>query len=1218
MPPRRQRQRVKRSQAHEDTSHPPQALHSALTPSKSSLSSQRLPPSQPPPQPSHPTQPSGPVQSSEPSEPLQPSQTSPFKTQDPSDGIDWDLFATVLSRTARDHERRKRLTPTKASQPTPTRANQVLLAPQPSEGEGGDDLPRSDDSQFSTYTRTESESGSSDGEEGADEDDLPDSDDSQFETVRQQAVDDGWPSPTDSQFEETRGEHEDEDEDGLPDVTDSQFEETDRREELNSHAEVEEYPDAADSQFEQTVRVPLPGVNPGQQTVGGDELDDAGSQAEESSMEEDEDSLPDPRDSQFERTQDPRRGSGDSAEMAATEAALGSFSEAEGEGVMTAKYVEVDGRVEEVEEDERVEGAEEDERVEEVEEDAEMQPAPTQPAASIKPIPALSQVISSRVRRKRDDPTEFAPPDQEDLTEAERRAEVSDLPEPSGALHGPRQKRPTIITSQKINATASQKMVNHKTSHKVNVDVIEQAGPPEPANGGLDADEDLEILHEQANEMDTAFDPPHDDFYRPEPDLYEPPLDSDGDPHDDRRREVDPFIDEVVVDEPFRDDLAASPEPRFRPHDPYLVDDDGQPLGPKSEYVVPADWVPPTSRIHGKMDGKTYQYSRLDGRRVRFTEAESLLLWRTIQQVPMSVANPVDVAAYFYGEFGVYSKALAPYNKQHMRSRLVTMCETRVNRGLLIEGRARMFLPPRHTARQEYEEDKKDFRDAEKERLAVKEEEEWGDRLEEVDESDRERDEDDEPPRKRSRVERARKQRIPERPMPVNRAYVEIPVRRLRQLNTARFLSRDGGDDVRPSPSLPDSDVDSDPGAVPRFYRRSAADFAHLPPFHVPEPPTSPVASQPIPQPTSPLTSLPPSRPVSPPASSSSSPEPPRHQSTRRQSAPARMRGIRPPPSHRAVFDEIVEQSEDESEDEIMDERAEREDEIMDERAEQPEADDGLLDSDEELPTDLESEEGNRRSLSPHVASTSPLTALGHSSPWARRASRANPRSSPAEPMYVRLATSQLSTPSRIRSPPARRVTLLQVTYKQRQRRRYSYRQPERGVAGDEGRDEGDDEGDEPDDGGGDDDEGDGPDDDVEDERGVEESEDGNRHSDRKPSQQATSVWSGRMRRREPFTVKREQAAPPSTGPEQRASTSQTRQSSQLPRPASPSQATTENEPARWPLKGKQRAAATDADNNEDPHDGEAQDGEGMGETLVAAQAVRREIIRQKVLRGEM
>jgi hypothetical protein len=356
-----------------------------------------------------------------------------------------------------------------------------------------------------------------------------------------------------------------------------------------------------------------------------------------------------------------------------------------------------------------------------------------------------------------------------------------------------------------------------------------------------------------------------------------------------------------------------------------MYDELGRPLEPNEDYIVPATWDPPKSRIHGKKAGKVYQYSRLDGRKVRFTGPESLLLWRAVQQAPMSVENPVDAAAYLYGEFGVRNHTLALYNKQHMRSRLVTMCETRVNRGLPIEGRARMFLPLKHPLRREYEEDKVAWRAEEAARLVrvKREEEELSDGYDEYDEfddgmgqldaqsevdrrSDEEEDDYDEPappPPKRRRRERSEPQR-----MPVNRAYVEIPVRRRTR-----------------QPSEPRSDIerDSDSDDAPRYHRRRHADFAHVPAFDVPSPPAE--------------------------VSSSPEPEPER----RRQSAPGRMRGARAGPSWRTANDEV--------EDPIVDfPDIQEEDEPAAEPEPEPVDEIGEYDADVQLPPDLESEEEAR------------------------------------------------------------------------------------------------------------------------------------------------------------------------------------------------------------------------------------------------------------------
>ncbi|BEI93840.1 uncharacterized protein CcaverHIS019_0602990 [Cutaneotrichosporon cavernicola] len=1160
-----------------------------------------------------------------PSQPSLPSQ--PSKSATGEGGVDWDLFATVLSRTARDHERRKRLTPRKGGSQsvnsTPVQHIGSQASAQPPRDEEDDDIPSADDSQFATYTRTESELGSDQSHPGSKGDEfeehdtvgheLPEIDDSQFETIRPRAEEgdeEGLPSPTDPQFEETGRRHyeQEDDEDELPHPADSQFEEAERREDPGSQVEAAEFPDAADSQFEQTMRPQLPGkASQSQQTSEDEEKLNAAESQFEAAPEEDPDSLPEVADSQFERTQHPRRGTEDSAEMAAAEAVLGALSADEGEDEGdTTVQVQIE-RIEEEERDEEIEDDVEPEQPAQAaaKPDASPTPGPSAPAA-----PALSQIISPCVRRNRDDPTAFAPPDEADLTEAERRGEVPDVPEPRGILHGPRQRRPTITRSHK------------------EVDVV---------------------VNEQ--EMEIDFDPPSDDFHQPEPRDSELSLDADEEPRDDERHDNepvldvdgDPFVDDASHEEFIRDTFSTSPQIPLRPQDPYLVDEDGLPLRPDSDYIVPPNWAPPKSRIHGKKAGQTFKYSRLNGRRAFFSEVESLLLWRTIQKVPMSVDNPVDVAAYFYGEFGLRSKALAWYNKQHMRSRLVTMCETRMNRGLLIEGRARMFLPPRYVVRQNYEDDKAAFWAAEQEQLAFKEEEEWGDeREEEVDElvDEIKEEEEDEPPPKRRHLQRTPEcHPILERRMPVNRAYVEIPVRRLRQQNAERARSisvrlRDPGNDDAPrnapsqspnaagrrrdatSRSRRDTDAESDSDAMLRYHRRRATDFAHVPPFYVPQPPTSPPSS---PEP--------------------STPEPLR----RRQSAPGRMRKARPRPSQRTVFDEIMEEGEEEDEeDELLDQRAEEqpeeveEDELMEEGDELPEEVDELQDSDEELPPDLESEE-EFRAPPPKAASTRPLgSPEPGSSPARKGESAANRRSSSApEPdshNNAPQATSPLSEQSRTRSPSLRCLTRsTQVTYK---RRHYTYIQAEGAAVQDE----------------------DGAEEEVDDdEKGADAEDDGDEDEEddqgqgrpRMSSQAAASVWSGRTRRRGPKS-----AASMAPEAQKGASTRQTRQTSRtLGLTSGPSRPSAKNAPAslqtrkgkgKGKVNAKQRAAASDEDDDVDMQDGdEAQDGEEaqageeaqdeeeaqagdekeqetVGETLAASRAVRREVIRQKVLRDEM
>ncbi|KAL7424653.1 hypothetical protein Q5752_000337 [Cryptotrichosporon argae] len=147
---------------------------------------------------------------------------------------------------------------------------------------------------------------------------------------------------------------------------------------------------------------------------------------------------------------------------------------------------------------------------------------------------------------------------------------------------------------------------------------------------------------------------------------------------------------------------SPSPPPRRRSYDsddddihldPYLVDADGSPLEPDETYVLPAMHQAERSALHGQLAGQVSSYTRLSGR-ARWSKEGALLLYRTVQKVPLSQAYPCRVAWYLHGEYGIVSRELALFNPQHMKDKMRTIVETRDNNRRVIEGRARYWLPP--------------------------------------------------------------------------------------------------------------------------------------------------------------------------------------------------------------------------------------------------------------------------------------------------------------------------------------------------------------------------------------------------------------------------------------------------------------------------------------------------------------------------------------------
>ncbi|EIW67227.1 hypothetical protein TREMEDRAFT_64473 [Tremella mesenterica DSM 1558] len=156
--------------------------------------------------------------------------------------------------------------------------------------------------------------------------------------------------------------------------------------------------------------------------------------------------------------------------------------------------------------------------------------------------------------------------------------------------------------------------------------------------------------------------------------------------------------------------LPTRPIPRPSSHvDPYLVDEDGSPLQSDPTYLVPRDHIPRRSRIHGQVSGQSTVYSRISGRR-RWTKDEELLLYRTVQKVPLAEEYPLRVVWYLHGEYGVLSQSLAEFNPQHMKDKMRVIVTTRLNNGRSVEGRARYWLRQDDERRKELEREIKEYR----------------------------------------------------------------------------------------------------------------------------------------------------------------------------------------------------------------------------------------------------------------------------------------------------------------------------------------------------------------------------------------------------------------------------------------------------------------------------------------------------------------------------
>lgn len=151
-------------------------------------------------------------------------------------------------------------------------------------------------------------------------------------------------------------------------------------------------------------------------------------------------------------------------------------------------------------------------------------------------------------------------------------------------------------------------------------------------------------------------------------------------------------------------------------HDPYIFDDDGQPLRPNPEYVTPRKYAPERSLLHGRIDAQSTSYSRLSGRR-RWTKAEELLLYRTVQQVPLEEEYPLRAVWYLHGEYGTLSTSLAEFNPQHMKDKMRVIVNARRYKRQLILGRARYYLPNNDEDKIAFLEEWKEWKEEQKAKL---------------------------------------------------------------------------------------------------------------------------------------------------------------------------------------------------------------------------------------------------------------------------------------------------------------------------------------------------------------------------------------------------------------------------------------------------------------------------------------------------------------------
>ena len=142
--------------------------------------------------------------------------------------------------------------------------------------------------------------------------------------------------------------------------------------------------------------------------------------------------------------------------------------------------------------------------------------------------------------------------------------------------------------------------------------------------------------------------------------------------------------------------------------DPFMEDEDGSLLEEDLSLVIPQDFTSRRSRIHGRLNGHVSAYSRLSGR-MRWTKDQELLLYRTVQKVPLSEGYPLKLMWNLHGEHGLISRELEQFNPQHMKDKMRTIVETRVRNNRAVVGRARWWLPTGHPDKLAFEKEMKAY-----------------------------------------------------------------------------------------------------------------------------------------------------------------------------------------------------------------------------------------------------------------------------------------------------------------------------------------------------------------------------------------------------------------------------------------------------------------------------------------------------------------------------
>lgn len=323
-------------------------------------------------------------------------------------------------------------------------------------------------------------------------------------------------------------------------------------------------------------------------------------------------------------------------------------------------------------------GVEQEDDDEDIQDEEHDHQAPTTAAANglASPVPAPSRPTSHRalVNRstRREEEIRFATPDPEDILDVERQPHST--PRRSRGITNRTPPGPRRVSAHK--ATQKKRTPTNQTRHGVRT-------------------ESPDVLLPYVTQQDMD-------------DQYQPNELSEDDSANNHEHEQD----------------ASVRDPTPDPDDRLMVDFDRQPLVEDPRFVIPPDFIAPRSVLHGRTRDNKSDYGRLSGKR-KWTQFEGDLLYRSVQKVPLSQANPCRAVAYVHGEFGWETRRLRHFNVQHMKDKMRVIVATRVNAQVPVVGRARAYLPPNHPDRRKFNLEMRRWQldqDEERERLRQEEE----------------------------------------------------------------------------------------------------------------------------------------------------------------------------------------------------------------------------------------------------------------------------------------------------------------------------------------------------------------------------------------------------------------------------------------------------------------------------------------------------------------